>query len=272
MEQVGNPSRGMLLWSSLFGKEYICELILAQLIIMYATTGLSRILLFYSTPRTQSLPLRRQQQLYTVLPVLLVKAIIVSQIWFDLTAEKGRTKLPPEEGGDIIHYYRFMPQLCFSYIYELLQRSSSPNIIGHHLIVQILPFYTRFYLVYQPIQQIELVLGFFERMALLGPGLSNIIADFVFLLYYLSPRTSSGCIIIMATCCLAHVVRAVQWIVLSWYLWTNASSAVVGLLNSWERIIFSISGIIWFWLQVEEILRLSGMARRFRETVKQKSD
>lgn len=264
----------------LFADDTFSEVVLAQLLFMYLTTCVSGLLFQRFSPRVRALPARSQQQLYTSIPVIVVKMVLTILLIPGLLSDgDGGASIPLSSSSSwsssspadtLVARYRLLLLFAFSYPFELLQRPASARVVAHHLVVQALPFYFRLHLVEarrRPAALVALELGFFERLAALGPGLSSVVADLLFLLYRACPRTPVGRAAVDAVCGLA---RAVQCAALLHYVYARAGSPTMALLGACEKSAFAVTAVAWAWLQGKEVQRMRGLARKFRETALQR--
>ncbi|ETS87814.1 hypothetical protein PFICI_01642 [Pestalotiopsis fici W106-1] len=246
--------------------------VLVQLISMYVVGSISGFALPWLSPRVKSLPDRRQKQLAIAVPVILLKAIVMLLIVDVLLSSPLFCDHSSTCNGGPALDYRFQTLyfVAISYIFEILQRPSSAELVAHHLYLQGLPCYYWFYLQHQPTMHIDLALRFFELMVLLGPGATDITSDITFLLYYTAPRSRTGLGFTKAMSWIATVMRAVQWIALTSYGYLRYNEAVF-LLSSTEKVVFAISVALWVWTEVDEILKIRGMVDKFQKSLDKKT-
>jgi hypothetical protein len=250
----------------LLDRDSVCMLILLQFLSMYIAGSFAYFIIPILSPRVSSLPPRRQQQLAVAIPVIILKATIMFLITDTLLSTADSRNGP---GPSFDYRFQTLFFVAVSYIFEILQRPSSAELIGHHLYLQALPFYYWFWLCNKSPDHAELVTRFFELMVLLGPGATDIASDITFLLYYCAPRSNVGLVVIRATSWLATGARALQWIVLIGYGYSNYGGAK-DVLAWWEKSIFVVSVALWVWTEVDEILKIRGMVGKFSKSLKQK--
>lgn len=251
----------------LLDRDSVCMIILLQFLSMYLVGSFAYFIIPILSPRVSSLPARRQQQLAVAIPVILLKATIMFLITDTLLSTSEAQAGGPGPSFD----YRFQTLffIAISYIFEILQRPSSAELIGHHLYLQALPFYYWFWLSGKSSAHAELVTRFFELMVLFGPGATDIASDITFLLYYCAPRSGVGLFVIRATSWFATGARALQWIILIGYGYSSYGVAT-GVLAWWEKSTFVVSVALWVWTEVDEILKIRGMVGKFSKSLKQK--
>lgn len=256
----------------LLDRDGVLLCVLLQFIVMYLIGGLAKFTLSWLNSRVTLLPEWRQKQLAVAVPVILLKATIMVLIMDTLVAAPGFWERTPVAYATPSLTYRFQTLyfVAVSYIFELLQRPASIELVLHHLYVQGLPLYYWFWLRYYPPAHADLVMRFFELMVLLGPGATDITSDLTFLLYYLAPRSSKALMVLKSTSWLATVMRAVQWIVLGGYGISRYTIAAT-FLSHMEKAIFAASVILWVWTEVDEILKIRGMVGKFESTLNRKN-
>ncbi|KAI0136220.1 hypothetical protein BJ170DRAFT_589214 [Xylariales sp. AK1849] len=255
----------------LLDRDFVCLCILVQLVLMYLVGSLAAILITTFSPRANALPARRQQQLAVAIPVILLKGTIMYLITDSLISLPGFRGPHGATGAGPSLDYRFQTLffIAISYMFEILQRPSSAELVIHHLYLQALPFYYWFWLRYRPLAQAEVVTRFFELMVLLGPGATDIASDSTFLLYYCAPRSRAGLFMIRGMSWIATGARALQWAVLTGYGYLNYGVAKE-TLSGWEKGTFILSVVLWVWTEVDEILKVRGMVGKFSINMKKK--
>lgn len=253
-------------------RDSVCLCVLVQLLSMYAMGAAAGFVIPVVSPRVTTLPLRRRKQLEVAIPVIVVKATIMALLADTLLAshglQPGLADSPPLPSME----YRFQTLffLALSYVFELLQRPSSAELVLHHLYLQGLPLYYWSWLRFRSRAQADLVVRFFELMALLGPGATDIASDITFLLYYCAGRSRRGLAALRVTSWVAAAMRAAQWVVLGGYGYTRFADARV-LLSPWEKGVFVVSVALWVWTEIDEILKIRGMVGRFRTSLDKKT-
>lgn len=246
--------------------------VLVQLISMYVVGSASGLILPWLSPRVKTLPERRQKQLAIAVPVILLKAIVMVLIVDVLCSSPLFCDHSSTCNGGPTLEYRFQSLyfVAISYVFEILQRPSSAELVAHHLYLQGLPCYYWFYLQHRSTVHIDLALRFFELMVLLGPGATDITSDITFLLYYTAPRSLTGLWSTKAMSWIATLMRAVQWIALTGYGFLRYDEAA-SLLSSAEKGIFATSVVLWVWTEVDEILKIRGMVGKFQDSLIKKT-
>ncbi|KAK9774895.1 putative TLC domain-containing protein [Seiridium cardinale] len=245
--------------------------VLVQLVAMYLVGALASFVIPLLSPRVNSLPERRQKQLAVAIPVILLKATVMWLITDTLHAAPGfwHAYSAPTTSPPVDYRFQTLYFVAISYVFEILQRPSSAELVAHHLYLQALPFYYWFWLRHQSPAHADLAMRFFELMVLLGPGATDIVSDVTFLLYYCAPRSRTGLTLTRCMSSVATVMRAVQWIVLIGYGYTKYTEAT-NLLSSIEKGTFVVSVILWVWTEVDEILKIKGMVGKFSNSLEKK--
>ncbi|KAK6194176.1 hypothetical protein LQW54_011716 [Pestalotiopsis sp. IQ-011] len=264
---TGYPALWARLEPLFLDRDGVLLCVLVQLISMYIVGSASGFVLPRLSPRVNTLPDRRQKQLAIAVPVILLKAVIMTLIVDILSSspplcDDAATCIGPST----VYRFQSLYFVAISYIFEILQRPSSAELVAHHLYLQGLPCYYWFYLQHRSTAHIHLALGFFELMTLLGPGATDITSDITFLLYYAAPRSSTGVNVTRAMSWIATIMRAVQWITLIRYGTVNYHDASL-LLSPTEKGVFVISVILWAWTELDEILKIRGMVGKFQRSL-----
>ncbi|KAI1868737.1 uncharacterized protein JN550_006312 [Neoarthrinium moseri] len=255
----------------LLDRDLVCMCILVQLISMYLMGSLAAIALPVLSPKVVALPERRQKQLAIAVPVIIMKTAVMVLIMDSLMATTafGRTHVIFHTKPSMEYRFQVLFFIAISYMFEVLQRPCSAELVLHHLYLQALPLYWWFWLRHRSPAQTELVTRFFELMVLFGPGATDITSDFTFLFYYCAPRSRSGLQVISGMSWLAGIMRSLQWIVLSAYGILKYDIAQT-YLSPLEMGVFVLSTALWIWTELDEILKIRGMVAKFGQSLEQK--
>jgi hypothetical protein len=256
----------------LLDRDGVLFCVLVQLIAMYLVGSLSGFTLPLLSPRVSGLPERRQKQLAIAIPVILLKATVMALI-VDILLSSPRfwgSVSIPNAGPSMDYRFQTLYFVAVSYIFEILQRPSSAELVIHHLYLQALPFYYWSYLRHRSPDHIHLAMRFFELMVLLGPGATDITSDITFLLYYAAPRSRWGLAATWGMSHVATVMRALQWTVLIGFGYSMYDDAKQWL-SPLEKWTFVVSVGLWVWTEIDEILKIRGMVRKFQASLEKKS-
>lgn len=244
--------------------------VVVQFLAMYFVGALAGFVIPILSPRVKALPERRQKQLAIAIPVILLKATVMALITDTLPLPDGFLGATTTAAGAPMDYrFQSLYFVAISYIFELLQRPSSAELVVHHLYLQGLTFYYYFWLRHSSPAHVNLVMRFFELMVLLGPGATDITSDLTFLLYYSAPRSWIGLAVTRCMSWLATVMRAVQWITLIGYGYSRYADARE-LLSPLETGVFVTSVVLWVWTELDEILKIRGMVSKFQKSLGEK--
>lgn len=278
--------------------EAALSFILLELLLLYVATQLTRFVLPLITPRIKLHPERRQQQLYTMIPVLILKSAVMVLLfktiewsWLCGLAVETRCQAQVQDTikGTLEVEYQFQVWffMAISYVFEVLHRPCSSELIAHHILLQALNFYfwfyakSRLFTLESPLQGDSvlgqaaivvtaytrtghvLVVEFFMLMVVLGPGLTDGLSDLTFIFYYTAPPKSNlSQIALQITSWGAAMARGVQWVLLAGYIVSHWQLFLL-LLGTLEKIAFGIAIPLWFWTEIDEIRKIRGMSQKY---------
>lgn len=271
-------------------------LLLSELIALYLGCQVMRIVMPRISRRMSSHPKRRQRQIYTLLPVLLLKTIVMVLLFTSLDFSWLRMlfmneQMPPPNSTEtpapnIKSQFLILLVMSTSYIFEVLHRPCSLELISHHISLQALPYYYWFYAKDRMLAEVATlgfdnsdaramsestrdtyshipVMQFFVLMTVFGPGVTDGFSDLTFLLYYTtSPMVRRNRMMVELISSGATIARGIQWVLLSGFVFCHWSM-LMEALGLVEKVVFAVSIPLWFWTEVDEILKLRGMTRKF---------
>jgi hypothetical protein len=250
----------------LLDRDSLCLCILAQFLAMYALGAVASLVLPIVSPRVTTLPARRRQQLEVAMPVIAFKATLMALLIDTLLASPG--SIAASQPRPSVEYrFQTLFFLALSYVFELLQRPSSAELVLHHLYLQGLPLYYWFWLRSRPQARCCASLSSWRCWAPARPTL---------------PRTSRFC------CTNVPGGREAGWrpsgpcrgwprpcapcsgVVLTGYGWAQFGEVRL-LLSPLEKGTFVVSVVLWAWTELDEILKIRGMVG-FRASLAKKSE
>ncbi|KAJ5719771.1 hypothetical protein N7493_007349 [Penicillium malachiteum] len=266
----------------------IQAVILSEFLVLYLASNFMQMAMLVLIPRMKSHSSRRQKQLYTAIPVLVLKTIVMLLLiptidwsWLfemfsaDEHAPLRATVISKAAQFDAEYQFQVWFLMAICYVFEALYRPCSLELSIHHIGLQSMNYYYWFYgrkLVFangalQPVATKcvhTLVVQCFAHMIVFGPGLTDGLSDLVFLLYYTAPparRVSQ--IVVKATSLAASIARGIQWIVLIGYVAWHWPM-LMGTLGLLEKLFFGLIIPLWFWTEFSEIKKIRGMGGKFR--------
>ncbi|KAJ5949231.1 hypothetical protein N7454_000815 [Penicillium verhagenii] len=262
--------------------------ILSEFLVLYLASKCTQTAMLMLIPRMKSHPPRRQKQLYTAIPVLVLKTLVMLLLvptidwsWFfeilSTDAAPLRMTIISETTQSHAEYQFqvwFLMAIC--YVFEALYRPCGLELSIHHIVLQSMNYYYWFYgrdtvSADDALQSVAmggvhtLVVQFFALMIVLGPGLTDGLSDLVFLLYYTAPpaRRASQ-FAVKATSLTAAIGRGTQWTVLTGYA-TWHWLLLMETLGPLEKWFFGLIIPLWFWTEFTEIQKIRGMGAKFRK-------
>ncbi|KAJ5935160.1 hypothetical protein N7466_004707 [Penicillium verhagenii] len=261
--------------------------ILSEFLVLYLASKCMQMAMLVLIPRMKSHSPRRQKQLYTAIPVLVLKTIVMLLLvptidwsWFlkifSTDAAPLRTTFISETTQSNAEYQFqvwFLMAIC--YVFEALYRPCGLELSLHHIGLQSMNYYYWFYGrdtisadgALQPVARggvHTLVVQFFALMIVFGPGLTDGLSDLVFLLYYTAPPARwASQFVVKATSLAAAIGRCIQWTVLIGYA-TWHWPLLMETLGPLEKWFFGLIIPLWFWTEFTEIQKIRGMGGKFR--------
>ena len=257
-------------------------LILTELLLLYITTYLTQFLLSIISPQFNRSPPDRQRQLAIILPIILTKLISISLILSTLYAKissKSFEQIPFFRSifgdsrsntalTDELFDYWFL--ITIGYVFELLHRPSPPLLQGHHLVLQLFNYYYPFFLRHS--SKNDLCSGILFILVIFGLGIQDTVVDIFALLYRILTAESKGAtILVRGLGVLQECTRALEWLMLGWYLFTQWGEAR-RLLGPGELMFWGALLAGWVWTEVDDFVKLRAMTRKFGSKKAQKME